>query len=289
MHTVISSPTRTVTIGSDQPFCIIGERINPTGRKKFQEQLRAGDLSMIAVDVEQQVAGGADVLDVNMGVPLTDEAELMRKAVVMVQSITDLPLCLDSSVIDALEAGLQVYQGKALVNSITAEDERADAVLPLVKRYGAAIIALTNDEFGIPMDPQERLTMCEKLMSLCERHGVPLEDLVIDPLCMTVGADSEAGKVLFETIHLIKEKHGLNMTIGASNISFGLPNRHAANAAFLPMAMQAGLTSAVMDARTEGIVTAVRAADLMLGNDAWGANWIARFRAKQAAEAAANA
>ena len=182
MHTVISSPTRTVTIGSDQPFCIIGERINPTGRKKFQEQLRAGDLSMIAVDVEQQVAGGADVLDVNMGVPLTDEAELMRKAVVMVQSITDLPLCLDSSVIDALEAGLQVYQGKALVNSITAEDERADAVLPLVKRYGAAIIALTNDEFGIPMDPQERLTMCEKLMSLCERHGVPLEDLVIDPL-----------------------------------------------------------------------------------------------------------
>ncbi len=289
MHTVISSPTRTVTIGSDQPFCIIGERINPTGRKKFQEQLRAGDLSMIAVDVEQQVAGGADVLDVNMGVPLTDEAELMRKAVVMVQSITDLPLCLDSSVIDALEAGLQVYQGKALVNSITAEDERADAVLPLVKRYGAAIIALTNDEFGIPMDPQERLAMCEKLMSLCERHGVPLEDLVIDPLCMTVGADSEAGKVLFETIHLIKEKHGLNMTIGASNISFGLPNRHAANAAFLPMAMQAGLTSAVMDARTEGIVTAVRAADLMLGNDAWGANWIARFRAKQAAEAAANA
>lgn len=289
MHTVISSPTRTVTIGSDQPFCIIGERINPTGRKKFQEQLRAGDLSTIAIDVAQQVAGGADVLDVNMGVPLTDEADLMRRAVIMLQGITDLPLCIDSSVIEALEAGLQVYQGKALVNSITAEDERADAVLPLVKRYGAAIIALTNDEFGIPMDPQERLQMCEKLMRLCERHGVPLEDLVIDPLCMTVGADTEAGKVLFETIHLIHEKHGLNMTIGASNISFGLPDRHAANAAFLPMAMQAGLTSAVMDARTDGIVTAVRAADLMLGNDAWGANWISRFRAKQAAEAPAGA
>ncbi len=285
MHTVISSATKSYTIGIDQPFCIIGERINPTGRKKFQEQLRAGDLSQIALDVEQQITGGADVLDINMGVPLTDEPELMRQAVQMVQGITDLPLCLDSSVIEALESGLAAYQGRALVNSITAEDERADHILPLIKHYDAAVIGLTNDESGLSMVPSERLAMCEKLMRLCEKHGVPLENLVVDPLCMTVGADPEAGKVLFETIYLIKEKHGLNMTIGASNVSFGLPNRHVANAAFLPMAMSMGLTSAVMDARTEGIVTAVRAADLLLGNDPWGGSWIARFRAQQATAA----
>ena len=289
MHTVISSPTKSFTIGSDQPFCIIGERINPTGRKKFQEQLRAGDLSQIALDVEQQVAGGADVLDVNMGVPLTDEPELMRQAVLMIQSITDLPLCLDSSVVEALQVGLETYQGKALVNSTTAEDERLDVILPLIKRHGAAIIALTNDETGLPMVPEERLAMTDKLVRACEKHGIPLEDLVIDPLCMTVGADPEAANILFDTIELIRDKYDLNMTIGASNVSFGLPNRHVANAAFLPMAMKAGLTSAVMDARTEGIVSAVRAADLMLGNDAWGGNWIARFRAQQAAAAAAGA
>lgn len=286
MHTVISSPTKTVTIGHDQPFCIIGERINPTGRKKFQEELRAGNLDTIRVDVEQQVAGGADVLDINMGVPLTDEPELMRKAITLVQSMTDLPICIDSSVIEALQAGLETYQGKALVNSITAEDERIDVILPLVKQHGAAIIALTNDETGIPMVAEERMLMVDKLVQAMEKHGIPLEDLVIDPLCMTVGADPTAGVVLFETLQMIKDKYGLNTTIGASNVSFGLPNRHVANAAFLPMAMQAGLTSAVMDARTEGIVTAVRAADLMLGNDAWGGNWIARFRASQAAAGA---
>ena len=290
MHTVISSANKSVTIGLDQPFCIIGERINPTGRKKFQEQLRAGDLSQIALDVAQQVAGGADILDVNMGVPLTDEPDLMRQAVQMVQGLTDLPLCIDSSVVEALQSGLEAYQGKALVNSTTAEDERLDVVLPLIKRHGAAVIGLTNDETGLPMVPSERLAMAEKIMRACEKHGIPLEDLVIDPLCMTVGADPEAGKILFESIYLIKEKHQLNMTIGASNVSFGLPNRHVANAAFLPMAMSYGLTSAVMDSRTEGIVSAVRAADLMLGNDPWGGNWIARFRAQQAAaEAAAGA
>lgn len=286
MHTIISSPTKTVTIGHDQPFCIIGERINPTGRKKFQEELRAGNLDMIKVDVEQQVAGGADVLDVNMGVPLTDEPELMRKAVKLVQSLTDLPICIDSSVIEALQAGLETYEGKALVNSITAEDERMEAILPLVKQYDAAIIALTNDETGIPMVAEERMAMVDKLVQAMDKYGIPLENLVIDPLCMTVGADPTAGTVLFETLQMIKDKYGLNTTIGASNVSFGLPNRHAANAAFLPMAMQAGLTSAVMDARTEGVVTAVRAADLMLGNDAWGGNWISRFRAAQAAAGA---
>ena len=284
MHTVLKSASKTVTMGHDLPFVIIGERINPTGRKKFQEQLRAGDLSMITTDVEQQVAGGADVLDVNMGVPLTDEPALLSSAIKMVQSLTDLPICIDSSVIEALKAGLESYVGKALVNSVTGEDERLDVILPLVKAHDAAIIALPNDETGIPMTAKERLDITEKIIRSVEKHGIPLENLVIDPLAMTVGADTEAVKTTLETIHLIRDKHGLNMTLGASNVSFGLPNRHALNASFLPMAMSHGLTSAVMDARTPEVVTAVRAADLMLGLDPWGGNWIARFRSQQAGQ-----
>ena len=284
MHTVLKSSSKTVTMGHDLPFVIIGERINPTGRKKFQEQLRAGDLSMIATDVEQQVAGGADVLDVNMGVPLTDEPALLSSAIKMVQSLTDLPICIDSSVVEALKAGLESYVGKALVNSVTGEDERLDVILPLVKAHDAAIIALPNDETGIPMTAKERLDITEKIIRSVEKHGIPLENLVIDPLAMTVGADTEAVKTTLETIHLIRDKHGLNMTLGASNVSFGLPNRHALNASFLPMAMSHGLTSAVMDARTPEVVTAVRAADLMLGLDPWGGNWIARFRSQQAGQ-----
>ena len=284
MHTVLKSSSKTVTMGHDLPFVIIGERINPTGRKKFQEQLRTGDLSMIATDVEQQVAGGADVLDVNMGVPLTDEPALLSSAIKMVQSLTDLPICIDSSVVEALKAGLESYVGKALVNSVTGEDERLDVILPLVKAHDAAIIALPNDETGIPMTAKERLDITEKIIRSVEKHGIPLENLVIDPLAMTVGADTEAVKTTLETIHLIRDKHGLNMTLGASNVSFGLPNRHALNASFLPMAMSHGLTSAVMDARTPEVVTAVRAADLMLGLDPWGGNWIARFRSQQAGQ-----
>ena len=284
MHTVLKSSSKTVTMGHDLPFVIIGERINPTGRKKFQEQLRAGDLSMITTDVEQQVAGGADVLDVNMGVPLTDEPALLSSAIKMVQSLTDLPICIDSSVIEALKAGLESYVGKALVNSVTGEDERLDVILPLVKAHDAAIIALPNDETGIPMTAKERLDITEKIIRSVEKHGISLENLVIDPLAMTVGADTEAVKTTLESIHLIRDKHGLNMTLGASNVSFGLPNRHALNASFLPMAMSHGLTSAVMDARTPEVVTAVRAADLMLGLDPWGGNWIARFRNQQAGQ-----
>ena len=287
MHTVISSPGQTVTIGHDQPFCIIGERINPTGRKKFQLQLREGDLSAIEKDVADQIAGGANVLDVNMGVPLTDEPVLLSKAITLIQSITDMPICIDSSVIEALQAGLETYQGKALVNSVTGEDDRMELVLPLIKKHGAAIIALPNDETGIPATAAERMIITEKIVLAVEKHGIPLEDLVIDPLAMTVGADPEAVKITLETIYLIREKWGLNMTLGASNISFGLPYRHALNAAFLPAAMSHGLTSAVMDSRTPLIVESVRAADLLLGLDPWGSNWITSFRAKEAAKAAA--
>ena len=287
MHTVLSSPGQTVTIGHDQPFCIIGERINPTGRKKFQLELREGNLSAIEKDVTDQIAGGANVLDVNMGVPLTDEPALLSKAITLIQSITDMPICIDSSIIEALQAGLETYQGKALVNSVTGEDDRMELVLPLIKKHGAAIIALPNDETGIPATAAERMVITEKIVRAVEKHGIPLEDLVIDPLAMTVGADPEAVKITLETIYLIREKWGLNMTLGASNISFGLPYRHALNAAFLPAAMSHGLTSAVMDSRTPLIVESVRAADLLLGLDPWGSTWITRFRAMEAAKATA--
>ena len=283
MHTVLRSPSKTVIIGHDQPFCIIGERINPTGRKKFQEQLRAGDLSQIEVDVAAQVAGGAHVLDVNMGVPLTDEADLLSRAVKLIQSITDLPLCIDSSVFEALEAGLAAYEGKALVNSVTAEDDRMEMILPLVKKFGAAIIALPNDETGIPMTADERVELTGKIVRVAtQEYGIPIEDIVIDPLAMTVGADVDAVNVTLEAIAKIRATYGLNMTLGASNISFGLPNRHALNAAFLPVAASHGLTSAVMDARTASIVEAVRAGDLLLGKDPWGGSWIGQFRKQQA-------
>lgn len=289
MHTVLKSASKSITIGHDQPFCIIGERINPTGRKKFQLQLRANDLSQLAIDVEQQVLGGADILDVNMGVPLTDEPALLGSAIKMIQALTDLPICIDSSIVEALQAGLEAYEGKALVNSVTGEDDRMDLILPLIKKHGAAIIALPNDETGIPATAAERMVITEKIVRAVEKYGIPLDDLLIDPLAMTVGADPEAVKITLETIHMISEKWGLNMTLGASNVSFGLPYRHAVNAAFLPAAMSHGLTSAVMDARTPVIVEAVRAADLLLGLDPWGANWITRFRKLEATKIAASA
>jgi len=284
MHTVLSSASKQVIIGDDQPFCIIGERINPTGRKVFQEQLRAGDLSAIETDVAAQVAGGAMVLDVNMGVPLTDEAELLAKAVKLVQSLTDMPLCIDSSVVEALEAGLGAYEGKALVNSVTVEDERMDLILPLVKRHNAAIIALPNDEFEIPIDPARRVELTKKFVDIATtKYGIPLEDIVIDPLAMPIGADSLHADRTMEAISMIRDQVGVNMTLGASNVSFGMPDRHTLNAVFIPMAMRAGLTSAIMDARSPQVVTAVKGADLMLGHDEWGAAWIQQHRAKEAA------
>jgi 5-methyltetrahydrofolate--homocysteine methyltransferase len=282
MHTVLRSATREVVIGPDQPFCIIGERINPTGRKIFQEQLRAGDLSRIELDVQEQVDGGADVLDVNMGVPLTDEADLLSHAIKLVQSRTDLPLCIDSSVVEALDAGLAAYDGKALVNSVTGEQERLAEILPLVKRYGAAVIALPNEEDEIPDDPRKRLEITRKIIDIATgTYGLALEDIVIDPLAMPVGADSTLVKKTLETIQLIRDEFGVNMTLGASNVSFGMPRRHILGATFLPMAMTCGLTSAILDARAPAIVESVKAADLMLGNDEWGAKWIAAHRAKQ--------
>jgi 5-methyltetrahydrofolate--homocysteine methyltransferase len=287
MHTILRSASREVVLGHDQPFCVIGERINPTGRKIFQAQLRAGDLSRIAIDVAQQVAGGAMVLDVNMGVPLADEVQLMIDAVNLIQSICDVPLCIDSSVIEALDAGLATYQGKALVNSVTAEDDRMEAILPLVKRYGAAIIALPNDEFEIPLEPERRLELTRKIVEVATtNYGINIEDILIDPLAMPIGADTSLVVRTLETIAMIHQEFGLNMTLGASNVSFGMPDRESIGATFLPMAMKAGLTSAIMDARSPHLVRAVKATDLLLDRDPWGATWIASHRARQAAEQA---
>jgi 5-methyltetrahydrofolate--homocysteine methyltransferase len=288
VHTILSSATKTVRIGDDQPFAIIGERINPTGRKIFQLQLRDGDLSRVEIDVAQQVAGGAMVLDVNMGAPLADEAELMVQAVKLIQRLTDLPLCIDSSIVEVLDAGLAAYEGKALVNSVTAEDERLEAILPLVKKYGAAVIGLPNDEEEIPEEPARRVELTRKLIGAATgKYKIAIEDIVIDPLAMPVGADTLHPTRTLETIAAIRDEFGVNMTLGASNVSFGMPDRHSIAAAFLPIATSHGLTSAIMDARSPQIVRAVKAADLLLGRDEWGASWIAAHRAQQAAEQAA--
>ena len=288
MHTIIRSASKEVVIGHDQKFCIIGERINPTGRRIFQEQLRAGDMSAIERDVDAQVANGAMVLDVNMGVPLTDEPELLGRAIKLVQSRTDLPICIDSSVVEALEVGLAAYEGRALVNSITAEDDRMEAILPLVKKYNAAVIALPNDHDEIPMEPEKRLELVDKIVRVATtEYGIALEDIVIDPLAMPIGADPQVGRSFFQTVSGIRDRWGINTTCGAGNNSFGMPGRDDLGASFLPMAIAAGLTSAIMDARSPRMVRAVKAADVVMGNDEWGMAWIADFRAKQAVEKAA--
>ncbi len=284
METIVTSPSRTVRIGPEHPFCVIGERINPTGRKAFQAQLQAGDLSQVELDAAEQVAGGADMLDVNVGDPLADEVGLMGRAVPLVQGLTDLPLCIDSSVIEALEAGLAAYDGKALVNSVTGEDGRLEAILPIVARHGAAVIGLANDD-EIPMEPQRRLEVAKKIVSAAGDHGIPPEDVIIDPLAMPVGAEPRAVTLFLETLHLLHDELGVNTTCGASNTSFGLPGRHTLGAAFLAVAQSHGLTSAIMDARRDETVEAVRATDFLLGRDEWGSTWIARYRAKQAAAA----
>jgi 5-methyltetrahydrofolate--homocysteine methyltransferase len=279
--TVLRSRSKTVEIGADRPFCIIGERMNPTGRKKFAEELRAGDLATVSADAVGQVEAGADMLDVNAGIPLVDEAELLEAMLQTVQAAVDVPICIDSSVIEALEAGLSVYEGRALVNSVTAEDDRLTEILPLVARHGAAVIGLANDETGIPETPEQRLECARKVVSVAADYGIARDDVVVDPLAMTVGADPSAVRTTLETISLIRDELGVNMCLGASNVSFGLPQRLVLNAAFLPMAMAAGLTSAIMSA-SEVCVDAVRASDLLLGHDEWGAIWIAAHRARQA-------
>lgn len=274
MKTTVSSKTKTHTIGPDEPFTIIGERINPTGRKILAAEMAGGDFSRVEADALAQVAAGAAMLDVNAGIPMVDEPAILQQAVELVQSIVDVPLCIDSSIVDALASGLAVYQGKALVNSVTGEEERLESVLPLVKKYNAAVIGISNDESGISDDPEDRFLIARKIVERAMDHGIPKEDVLIDPLVMPIGAKQYAGRAVFEIVRKVREELGCNTVCGASNVSFGLPNRTMMNAAFLPMLIASGMTAAITNPLEKEMLLAIRAADTLMGNDENCAGWI---------------
>ena len=277
-ETVVSSATKELVIGFDRPFVLIGERINPTGRKIMAEEMKNGDYSRVQSDAIAQVEAGAHMLDVNAGIPLADEPRILAEAVQLVQSLTDVPLSIDSSIIDALESGLSVYQGKALVNSVTGEDESLDRVLPLVKKYGAAVVAISNDETGISEDIDERYKVAKKIVERASDYGIPTCDVVVDPLVMPIGAINSAGREVLKLIHRLRTELKVNTTCGASNVSFGLPNRNGFNGAFISMAIQAGMTSAITNPLHAEVVAASLGADVMLGKDPDCARWIKQFR-----------
>ena len=276
--TIVSSATKEIAIGFDRPFTIIGERINPTGRKILAEEMRQGDFSRVEADALAQVGCGAHMLDVNAGIPLADEPALLARAVKLVQSVTDVPLSIDSSIVDALKAGLDVYQGKALVNSVTGEEERLESVLPLVAKHNAAVVAICNDETGISEDPDVRFEVARTIVNRAADHGITAADVVIDPLVMPIGAIGQAGRQVFTLVRRIREELKCNTTCGASNISFGLPNRHGINSAFLCMAIGAGMTSAITNPLHGEVVQAVMGADVVNGHDKNCMRWIRRYR-----------
>lgn len=276
--TLVSSATRDVVIGFDRPFVMIGEKINPTGRKLLAEEMRAGDFSRVEADALAQVQAGAQMLDVNAGIPLADEPALLVRAIELVQSVTDVPLSIDSSVVEALEAGLAVYQGKPLVNSVTGEDEVLERVLPLVARYGAAVVAISNDETGISEDPDVRFEIARKIVGRAADHGIPHSDIVVDPLVMPIGAMGSAGRQVFHLVRRLREELRVNTTCGASNVSFGLPNRQVVTGTFLSMAIAHGMTSAIMSPLHPEVKAAVMAADVLAGHDPNCAGWIRAHR-----------
>ena len=276
--TVVSSATKEVVIGFDQPFVMIGERINPTGRKLLSEEMSKGDFSRVEQDTLAQVAAGAHMLDVNAGIPLADEPKILAETIKLVQSLTDVPLSIDSSIVDALQAGLEVYQGKALLNSVTGEEERLESVLPLVKKYGCAVVAISNDETGISEDPNVRFEVAKKIVYRAKDYGIPSSDIVVDPLVMPIGALNSAGMQVIKLVRRLQEELKVNTTCGASNVSFGLPNRNGINAAFLTMAIASGLTSAITNPLHESVMQAVLGADVMMGNDPNCVRWIKRYR-----------
>jgi 5-methyltetrahydrofolate--homocysteine methyltransferase len=278
METILSSKTKTVIIGPDRPFTIIGERINPTGRKLLAQEMAAGDFSRVEKDVLAQVEAGAHLLDVNAGIPLIDEPAILAQTIQLVQSLTDLPICIDSSVIEALKRGLEVVVGKALVNSITGENESMEAVLPLVKKYGAAVIGISNDEDGVSQDPDVRFAVAKKIVERALDHGIAKEDVMIDPLIMPIGAVPQSAREFFRLLYRIRTELGVNTTGGASNISFGLPNRQGINAHFLSAAIANGMTSAITNPCEESVRQAILAGDLLARHDENCMNWIRAHR-----------
>ena len=281
--TIISSATQEVVIGFDRPFAVIGERISPTGRKLLAEEMKNGDFSRVEADALAQVAAGATILDINAGIPLADEPAILAKTIQLVQNLVDVPLCIDSSIIEALEAGLAVYKGKALLNSVTGEDESLDRVLPLVKKYGAAVVAISNDETGISQDINVRFDVAKKIVERAADYGIPASDVVVDPLVMPVGAINTSGRQVMEFVHRLRTELKVNTTCGASNFSFGLPNRNGVNCAFIACAIASGMTSAIINPMHDEVMLGVRGGNLMMGHDPECKNWIKAYRDPAAA------
>ena len=276
--TVISSDRKEIRIGSENPFVVIGERINPTGRKLLTEEMKAGNLDRVLSDAQVQVDAGAQMLDVNAGVPLADEPKILADSIKLIQENFDIPLCIDSSIIDALKSGLEAYKGKALLNSVTGEEERLEAVLPLVKKYGCAVIGISNDDSGISEDINVRYEVAKKIVERAMDYGIPKEDVIIDPLVMPIGAINSAGKQVMELVKMLQNDLGVNTTCGASNLSFGLPNRLGLNTAFIAMAIAAGMPSAITNPLEKEIMQSVRGANVVMGNDPECTNLIASNR-----------
>ena len=288
-HTLIASATREVIIGFDRPFCVIGERINPTGRKKLAAEMIAGNFDTVMKDALAQVAAGANVLDVNAGVTAVDpnetEPPLLVATLKIVQDLVDVPICIDSSVPAALKAGLETVRGRPLVNSVTGEEDRLEVILPLIKQYDVPVIAISNDETGISEDPDVRFAVAKKIVERAADYGIKPQDIVVDPLVMPIGAMGTAGQQVFRLVRRLREELQVNTSCGASNISFGLPHRHGINAAFLPMAIASGMTSAIMNPVRPQEMEAVRAANVLMGTDKDCTSWIRTYRDHQPAVA----
>ena len=285
LTTVVSSAKKTVEIGREKPTVIIGERINPTGRKKVLAAFAEGNFEIARNDALAQVGAGASLLDVNAGVPGADEPALLKQVLQTVMAATDVPLCIDTASPEALASALAMYKGKALVNSCNGEERSLSTVLPIVKEHGAAVIGLCLTDGGIPETPAARLKVAAKIIERASQLGIPAEDVVIDPLALTMGADSQAGRITLETIELVVQEFGVNITMGASNISFGMPDRAYINSAFIAMAIYAGMTCPITNPLVTPVNTAILAADLAMGRDDYGMRWIKAYRKRQKAAA----
>ena len=277
-QTIISSKTKEIIIDPDQPFVIIGERINPTNRKLLAEEMKAGTLERVEKDAMSQINAGAQILDVNAGVPLADEPKILADSIKLIQSISDVPLCIDSSIVEALKCGLEAYQGKALLNSVTGEEERLETVLPLVKQFGCAVIGISNDDSGISEDINVRFEVAKKIVERAMDYGIPKEDILIDPLVMPIGAINDAGKQVIELIKKLQNELQVNTTCGASNLSFGLPNRHGLNTAFIAMAIANGMPCAITNPLEKEIMQSIRGANVVMGHDPECSDWIMNYR-----------